>query len=204
MNSMPNIFKFFGIFVVVYLVLSSLTYVKSVRTAVVPVYNIFQKATFNLVHPVIRTDFTSFDGPSDQFDYSIHIFSKEQYRNSKNKSKVKPFVITNQNARLTAFGPFIMLLSLIIASPISWKRKLFSFAIGGFFVLLLLAMKYTALFDANIDNSMAILKSPGSWWIGISQFFNEAFRTNEFLALIILPIWALASFRLKDWKWFIE
>jgi len=157
------------------------------------------------MHPSIRTDFTKYDGQSDKFDYSIHIFSKEQYRNSRNKSQVKPFVITNQSARITAFGPFIMLLALIIASPISWKRKLFSFAVGGFFVFLLLAMKYTALFDANVDsNSMAILKSPGSWWIGISQFFNEAFRTNEFLALVILPIWALASFRLKDWKWFIE
>ncbi|GEM_PF-1378193 len=205
MKTMPNIFKFLGIFVISYLVLQSLTYVKPIRTAVIPVYNVFQKATFNLMHPSIRTDFTKYDGQSDKFDYSIHIFSKEQYRNSRNKSQVKPFVITNQSARITAFGPFIMLLALIIASPISWKRKLFSFAVGGFFVFLLLAMKYTALFDANVDsNSMAILKSPGSWWIGISQFFNEAFRTNEFLALVILPIWALASFRLKDWKWFIE
>ncbi len=205
MRSMPNIFKFLGIFVVCYLVMSSLTYVKPIRTAVIPVYNVFQKTTFNLVHPVIRTDFTSYDGPTDQFDFSIHIFSKEQYRNSRNKSQVKPFVITNQNARITAFGPLILLLSLIIASPISWKRKLLSFAIGGFFVLLLLAMKYTALFDANFDpNTMSILMKPGSWWIGISKFFNDAFRTNEFLALMILPIWALSSFRLKDWKWFIE
>ena len=205
MKSMPNIFKFFGIFVICYLLMASLTHIKPVRSAIVPVYNIFQKATFNLVHPVIRTDFSKYKGTNSDFDYSVHIYSKEQYRSSRVKSQVKPFVVTNQNARITAFGPFIMLLSLIVASPISWKRKLLSFAIGGFFVLLLLSMKYTALFDANLDpTSMAILKKPGSWWIGISKFFNDAFRTNEFMSLMILPIWALSSFRLKDWKWFID
>jgi len=193
-----------AIFMACYLTMSALTYVKPVRTAVIPVYNVFQKVAFNMMHPKIRTDFTRFDGNSDEYDYSIHIFSKEEYKRSRVKSAVTPYVITNQSARLTAFGPFIMLISLIIASPISWKRKLLSFAIGGFVVLLLLAMKYTALFDGNFDQSMAILKDPGSWWIGISKFFNEAFRTNEFLALIIIPIWALSSFRLKDWKWFIE
>jgi len=207
MKSLPNIFKFLAIFLACYLTITALSYVKPVRQAVVPVYNVFQKATFNMMHPKIRTDFTSFDSKAngtDEYDYSIHIQSAEEYKKSRNKSQVHTYVITNQNARLTAFGPFIMLLSLVLASPISWKRKLLSFALGSSVVFFLLAMKYTALFDGNLDNSMTALKDPNSIWINISKFLNDAFRTNEFLALIIIPIWALTSFRTKDWKWFIQ
>ena len=200
MRSMPNIFRFILIFMACYLTLSALTYVKPVRAAIVPVYNVFQQGVSNSFHTTIRTGFRKYAGHSEEYDYSIYIYSDEEYRRSRNKNAVQPYVISNQSARLTALGPFIMLIALIIASPIGWRRKLLSFVIGSLFVLILLGMKYTALFDANME----VLKSLGSWWIGISKLFNDAFRTNEFLALIIIPIWAISSFRMKDWKWFIE
>ncbi len=201
MKNMPNIFKFLLIFFFAYIVLSALSYVKPLRSAAVPVYNTFQQLAFNIFHPTIRTGFKTYEGDTDQFDYSIYIYSDEEWQASRNRKMIQPYVISNQNARITAFGPFIMLLSLILASPISWKRKLLSFALGGFFVLILLAMKYTALFDANMTDLKPV---GGSIWVSLSNLFNEAFRTHEFLALIIIPIWALSSFRTRDWKWFIQ
>lgn len=200
MKNMPNIFKFLLIFLVCYLALSSLSYVKSARNVAVPIYNAFQQMTLNIFHPTVRTDFRNYEGPSEEFDYSIYIYSAEEYKYAANKRAVKPHVISNQNARITAFGPFIMLISLIMASPISWKRKLLSFVIGSFLILILLSMKYTALFDANMDT----LKPASSIWVSLSNLFNDAFRTHEFLALTIIPIWALSSFRTKDWKWFLK
>ncbi len=200
MKNMPNIFKFLLIFLVGYLTLSSLSYVKSARSVGVPIYNAFQQMTLNMFHPTVRTDFKSYEGPAEEFDYSIYIYSAQEYKMAANKRAVKPHVISNQNARVTAFGPFIMLIALIIASPISWKRKLLSLAIGSLLVFILLSMKYTALFDANMDT----LKPSSSIWLSISNLFSEAFRTHEFLTLMIVPIWALSSFRTKDWKWFLE
>ena len=156
--------------------------------------------TFNIFHPTIRTDFKSYEGDAEQFDFSIYIYSAQEYKLAGNKNAVQPHVISNQNARITAFGPFIMFIALIIASPITWKRKLLSLAIGGLLVYILLSMKYTALFDANMDT----LKPSSSIWVSLSNLFSQAFRTHEFLTLMIVPIWALSSFRLKDWKWFLE
>lgn len=197
---MPNIFKFLLIFLVGYLSLTSLSYVKGVRSVAIPVYNAFQQMTFNIFHPTIRTDFKSYEGDAEQFDFSIYIYSAQEYKLAGNKNAVQPHVISNQNARITAFGPFIMFIALIIASPITWKRKLLSLAIGGLLVYILLSMKYTALFDANMDT----LKPSSSIWVSLSNLFSQAFRTHEFLTLMIVPIWALSSFRLKDWKWFLE
>jgi len=198
---MPNILKFLLIFFVSYILLSLLPFAQPVRSGAVATYNAFQQAVFNTFHPTTKTDFRSFEGPSTEYDYSIYIYTKRDWNTSSNKKAIQPSFILNQNARLTAFGPFIMLISLIIASPITWKRKLISLAVGGLFVYMLLAMKYTAMIDANAPG----LRPAGfSAWVSLSKLFNNAFRTQEFLALLIIPIWAISSFRSKDWKWFLQ
>jgi len=79
-----------------------------------------------------------------------------------NKKSIRASFILNQNARLTAFGPFIMLLGLIIASPVHWKRKSLAAIIGSLVLFILLSMKYTAMIDANAP----ILRPQGwSTWV---------------------------------------
>lgn len=201
MKNMPNIFKFLVLFFVCYILLMILPSINPVRKGAVSVYNTFQQATFNTFHPTAKTDFRPFDGAPGEYDYSVYIFTKNTWRSSPNKSALRPSFILNQNARLTAFGPFIMLIALILASPITWKRKLISLAIGCLLIFILLAMKYTAMIDQNA----AALRPQGfSAWVSLSRLFNNAFRTQEFLALLIIPIWAISSLRLKDWKWFLS
>ena len=201
MSKLPNILKFIIIFFVSYIVLSILPFAQPVRTAAVGVYNTFQQATFNLFHPTTRTDFRMYEEGGSEFDYSVYIYRKADWKRAPNKKAVQPMFILNQTARLTAFGPFIMLIALILASPITWRRKLISLAIGGFIIYILLAMKYTAMIDANAE---ALRPQGFSLWVGISRLFNNAFRTHEFLALLIIPIWAISSFRMSDWKWFLK
>ncbi len=200
MKNLPNVLKFLIVFFIAYILITLLPLIAPVRTAAVSTYNTFQQVTFNAFHPTTRTDFRLFDGDSDEFDYSVYIYSLNQWKSSPNKKSIQPSFILNQNARLTAFGPFIMLISLIIASPINWKRKLISLFIGGILICILLAMKYTAMIDENAP----VLRPEGfSAWIKISGLFNNAFRTQEFLALIIIPVWAISSLRKQEWKWFM-
>lgn len=201
MKNLPNILRFFILFFVIYIILTLLPFAQPVRQAAVSVYNTFQQATFNTFHPTARTDFRQFEGPSTEYDYSVHIYTRKAWNSNPNKKLVKPSFILNQNARLTAFGPFIMLISLILASPITWKRKLFSLAVGCLLVYILLGMKFTAMIDQNAP----MLRPEGfSAWVGTSRLLNDAFRTQEFLALMIIPIWAISSLRTKDWKWFLK
>ncbi len=201
LRNQPNILKFLLIFFFGYILFSLLPFIQPVRTAAISTYNAFQQVAFNTFHPTARTDFRNFEGNSDEYDYSVYIFRKEEWKRSSNKKMIQPAFILNQNARLTAFGPFIMLLSLILASPITWKRKLFSLAVGAAIIYILLAMKYTAMIDQNAE----ILRPDGwSTWVKLSTLFNNAFRTQEFMALLIIPIWAISSLRAKDWKWFLQ
>lgn len=208
MKKWPNIFKFLLIFLIAYLGLTGLTFISPVRKAAVSVYNEAQQVAFNIFHPTIRTNFKTYDGPApDEYDYAIHIHTKANWNNARSRKNLKPTIISNQNARLTAFGPFIMLIALIIGSPVNWKKKLFSFFIGSFIICILLSLKYTALFYEGTDNDQlrAMFHPKGSsLWISISNFFNDAFRTHEFLALLIIPIWAITSMNRKDWVWFLK
>ena len=201
MKNMPNIFKFLLIFFFSYIFFSILPFISPVRSVAVNTYNAFQQAAFNAFHPTTRTDFRSFEGESDEYDYSIYIYSLDQWNQGSNKKMIQPSFILNQNARLTAFGPFIMFLSLIIASPIGWKRRLISLAIGAIFIYILLAMKYTAMIDQN-----APMLRPSGWsmWVSLSTLFNNAFRTQEFMSLLIIPIWAISALKFRDWKWFLQ
>ena len=200
-KNLPNILKFLLLFMAVYLVLTLLPSIKPVKTAAVSIFNTFQQATFNTFHPTARTRFTLFDGPESEYDYSINIYTKSNWRTSPNKANIRPSFILNQNARLTAFGPFIMLIALILASPITWRRKIIALIIGCFLIYILLALKFSAMIDQNAP----ILRPKGfSLWVSLSRLFNNAFRTQEFLALLIIPIWAISSLRVRDWKWFLS
>ena len=207
MKKWPNIFKFLLIFLIAYLGLTGLTFVSPIRKAAVSVYNEVQQIAFNTFHPTIRTNFKTYDGPSDKYDYAIHIYNKEKWNNARSRKNLKASIISNQNARLTAFGPFIMLIALIIGSPVNWKKKLLSLIVGSFIICILLSLKYTALFHEGTDTDQlrAMFHPKGSsLWLSISNFFNDAFRTHEFLALLIIPIWAITSMNQKDWTWFLK
>ena len=200
MKNLPKIFQFGIVSLGMYLILTLLIFISPVRKVAVTFYNTFQQATFNTFHPTTRTDFRLYEGDSPNYDYSVYIFGTNEWKSSRDKKSLHPLFILNQNARTTALGPFILLLSLIIASPINYKRKILSFIIGGLLVYFILSMKYTSMIDEN-----AVVLRPEGWstWVSISKLLNNAFRTQEFLLLMIIPIWAISSLRKQDMKWFL-
>ena len=201
-KNFPNLFRFASIFLFSYFVLTISLFVDPFKDLGVSIYNTFQGATFNVFHPTTRTDFRFYEGESpEQYDYSVYIFSKEEWKSSPRKKMLQPMFIMNQNARTTALGPFILLFSLIVASPITWRRKLIALIVGGIILYIILSMKYTTMFYENAES----LRPAGfSLWVSISRLFSGAFRTQEFLSIIIIPIWAIVSLRKQDWKWFIS
>jgi len=201
MKNLPNILKFLVLFFILYILFTLLPFAQPVRTAAVGVYTTFQQGVFNAFHPSIRTDFRHYEESGSEFDYSIYIYDKAEYKRTRDKRTARHKFILNQTARLTAFGPFTMLLALVLASPISWRRKIISLIIGSLLVYILLSMKYTSLFDANAES----LRYQGfSLWVSLSRQLSDAFRTTEFLSILIIPIWAITSLRLSDWKWFLK
>lgn len=105
-------------------------------------------------------------------------------------------------SRQTAYLPFVLFIALIIATPISLKRKLLAFPLGVLLVYLFVAFKIIVLFLYNYNLQE---------WIGLFQFEGFTERLVNFsystianplppTILMIFLIWIMVCFRKDDWK----
>ncbi len=207
MQKLNNLSKFLLGFIVVYAFLSAIHFTQPVKKAHVAFFITFEQFVFNMFHPNTRTDFQFYQGPpnpnnaGETFDFSIMIYTKNQWRKARLYPATPPNVQLNQTVKLTSIGPMTLFLSLLLISPIHWKRKLVAFFSGSFLIFVCIALKFSYLFQAN-DTMFAL--DNFSLWGMLTNLFGNAFRTHEFLLLCVVAIWAMVSFRLKDYKWFLE
>ena len=206
MKNLPNIAKFFFLFVAVYITLSILHLLGPVKTVHSAVFNETQQLVFNIAHPTVRTNFKQYDavasgqkGNQDLFDFSIMIYAKDQWKMASNKRLVQPKFILNQSIKLASLGPFVLLLSLLLVSPSTWKKKLIALFVGSMLLSLVLAMKYTYLIDQNAPH---LTKDGFSLWMSISKTVGNALRTNEANLIVVVPIWIASVIGKKELEWF--
>ncbi len=197
-----NLFRFILIFFCSYFILLGLHEIKLVRKVHTGLFTSLEQVVFNVFHPTIKTDFEFYqksaglDYRPDKFDFSIKIFNREAL--SKNR-RAKPMNILNASLDNIAIGPFILLLSLIIATPTHWKRKLLSFIIGLILIYILTALKYSKLFAENIESL-----APRGLWGGLTNLYGNSLKSHEFILINVLLFWALLSIRKKELNWFLN
>lgn len=93
--------------------------------------------------------------------------------------------------------PTILLLSLIIASPVSWKRKLLAILIGLLLVYLFILFKLRlSIANEYIKNPwLEFIPSNPKW----TKIAHDIFVTNiETTIIIPVFIWVLVTFRKND------
>lgn len=206
MGGLNNLSKFIIGFILCYIVVSALHLAKPVRNAHVAVFNVFEQVVFNAFHPNLRVNFKKYvytpDMPPnvDNFDFSIYIYERSAWKKAINKKNLRPRFILNQNSRVVSIAPFSLFLSLLLVSPVGWKRKLASWITGSVVILGFLALKFSYLLEMNSS-----LKMPTySIWRLLSVSFGNAFRTTEFLLICVLIVWALVTLRMRDYKWYLK
>lgn len=205
MPKLNNLTKFLLGFLAVYIFISALHFTSPVRKAHLAIFTTSEQLVFNIFHPSVWTNFKTYEKPigtgNELFDFSIFIYTKNQWRKFRANPSTPPNVQVNQSAKLSSIGPFTLFLALLLVTPITWKRKLFALFMGSFLILVFIALKYSYMFQEN-DTMFAL--SPYSIWGILTNAFGNAFRTHEFMLLCVLGAWAMVSLRLKDYKWFIK
>ena len=200
-----NIVRFLIIFVLSYCAILFLYTVPFVKKAHISVYNESQQLVFNILHPTVKVDFKHYaqsqmSDDSGEYDISMWVYALRDFQRRIKLSEPKLLGILNFNSRIISVGPFALLLSLVIASPISLKRKLISIVFSSLLVLALLSFKFGTLINAQID----VLSQKNFIWRLIVNYLGDMLRTHEFILICVMIFWIVGSLRFKDYKWFIE
>jgi len=146
--------------------------------------------------------FFAFQSPkSPHRDIAILLVNRETVDSDKLDEKEIPvhwFIISSRDMGYTLT---ILLIALILATPIRWKRKGWTLLWGMIFVHVFLVFKLTILFLFSFSNGeppAVMAFSP--FWQSILNVTHEIVMVNIGFFYIALVIWILVTFRRSDWR----
>ena len=109
------------------------------------------------------------------------------------------------SSRNPAYRQTVFLISLILATPVSWRRKLLTLCWG---LLLMHLAIFCKLFIMTLDGfsivGVTLWGSASSWNKALTQASKMAVHDVVMLTLIPVFIWILVSFRRKDWMTWVQ
>ena len=106
------------------------------------------------------------------------------------------------NTRYLGYLPTILLISLVLASPVPWKRKTIAMVVGLTLVMLLVMFKqWIALLWLSEENPWLELTHFTGTGKSILAFLNSFVSVSSSSVLyFVVAIWLLVTFRMEDFK----
>ena len=106
----------------------------------------------------------------------------------------------NINTRYLGYIPTILIISLVLASPVRWKRKLIALPVGLILVTLLILFKqWIALLWMCDQNPWLNLTNFTGNGKTLLEFFNTAISVySSTLLYFVVAVWILVTFRADD------
>jgi len=124
-----------------------------------------------------------------------------------NLAQIKPngsfdTAATDINTRYLGYIPTILILSLVLASPVPWKRKIMALLVGLILVMLLVLFKqWISLLWLCETNPWLSLTHFGPTGKKLLTFANKVFcESSSTVLYFVVGIWLLVTFRLDDFK----
>lgn len=110
------------------------------------------------------------------------------------------------NTRILGYLPTILLISLVIASPVGFRRKMIALALGIFLTMLLILFKHwISLIWLAQQTPWLQLANYTCWKLSVLTFTNTFISSSSFtVAYFVIAIWLLVTFRMEDLKSFIQ
>ena len=195
MSEYSFILKRLGLFLAIYVGLSLLFSVSAINKAHLSIYHAIGQPILNLVYKGSYVDMKHYEGqPQNKWDTSFLIYEQAKYPKSVYKSNYRntvPAGLTmHKGLREMVLLPSLLLISLFLVTPISWKRRLL-FVFLGILILYLFAALHISY---NIRfTQLSGQYSPSSLWDYIILPFGGNF-TDEHFYMIALLLWAVFSF----------
>lgn len=139
---------------------------------------------------------------NEQFDTQINLACREMIRPD---GTVKS-VFLRLSSRSTAYLPICMFISLILATPFKWKRKIWAFFWGflltnGFICLKIILL---IIHRFNHTESCNLFELNPAWKEKLNYLVYFLVESGETSLLVAVVIWLLVSFRKNEWKLFLS
>lgn len=195
MHDYSFILKRLGIFLAVYIGLSLLFSMSSLNRAHLSFFHAIGQPILNLLYTGSYVDMKHYEGePMNKWDTSFAIYEQAKYPKSVYKSsyrKTVPAGLTmHKGLREMIILPSIFLLSLFIATPLHWKRKLLVSILGLLMLYLIIGL--------HINYNIRFTQLGGKFEAkSIADYISVPFGGNfidEHFFFVGLLIWALFSF----------
>ena len=178
------ILRFLLVFVIVYGVMHY-TYPSlrtNTSTYLLSIGNKYLSSPFQNAH-------VSFKKGSGGFDVAVVVSNMTKQSNG-----IVPAFYENINSYGFAYFPFTLLLALVLASPVSFKRKTFSLFFSLIFLHFLLIFRlYVQIIHVCMSHPSLELRTPSS----LNTMMLEGMNTSIILFMVIF-IWIGLTFRKED------
>ncbi len=195
MRDYSFILKRLGIFLVTYIGLSLLFSVSSINKAHLSFFHTVGQPILNMLYTGSYVDMVHYEGePMNKWDTSFAIYQQAKYPKSvynKGYRKTVPAGLTmHKGLRETIVLPGIFLLSLFIATPLPWKRKIVVSILGMLLLYLITCF--------HINYNIRLTELSGKFEAkSLADYISIPFGGNfidEHFFFVGLLIWALFSF----------
>lgn len=195
MSEYSFILKRLGLFLAIYIGLSLLLSVPAVNKAHLSVYHAIGQPILNFIYMGSYIDMKHYEGePQNKWDTSFQVYEQAKYPQSVYKSQYRSTVpaglTMHKGLRETVLLPTLLLISLFLVTPISWKRRLL-FILFGILILYFIAglhISYNIRFT-----QLGGEYSPSSLWDYLILPFGKNFIDEHFY-MVSLLLWAVFSF----------
>ncbi len=204
MPKFPKIVRFILTFLVVYLLLVLLAGVSGFRHHFTKSFASWASETYSDFIPNAEVSFQAVEGMGE-YDLVITYMNTKTKEAKMEEARLAGLTTANLDVSSSQFSvwdyfllQYIVLIALVAASPITWKRKGLSFLIGG---IVLTAFTFHR-FHCTLKYYAKI--SPVLEPQGLSSFeekyINSIFNMQsiEFIFIFTFIIWALSTVRKKD------
>ncbi len=106
------------------------------------------------------------------------------------------------NTRILGYLPTVLLISLVLASPVPWRRKLLALPAGFILVMgLVLFKQYIFILDQCVKNPFLKLTDYSGFSKSLFDFTNTFINISSFtVPYFVVVIWLLVTFRISDLK----
>jgi hypothetical protein len=108
----------------------------------------------------------------------------------------------NINTRYLGYLPTILLISLVLSSPVPWKRRLIALAAGMILVYALILFKQWIflLWQCEQNPWLNLTDLSGSGKKLLNFFYTFISVTSSSVLYFVVAIWLLVTFRMEDFK----
>jgi hypothetical protein len=132
-------------------------------------------------------------------DITEVVIGNYNVRNPDNTAKAFQFEV---NTRYLGYLPTILFISLVIASPVSWRRKVIALLIGLAIVTAAVMFKQwiELLAVSNKQNWLQLTDfSPGEQKI-LGKAYDGISRAASAILYLVVAVWLITTFRIDDLK----